>query len=115
MGLIAHPDEVQDICASKDGKYVFTCGGSDLAVNMWQVDVQPIEQAIALGGEGIEPFIQLIEGGAEGQTYQDINDFFYYAMIRSKNENTMKTRKLEGRVPVEELPSLMQAMGYYPT
>ena len=43
MGLIAHPDEVQDICASADGKYVFTCGGSDLAVNMWHVDVSPIE------------------------------------------------------------------------
>lgn len=39
MGLIAHPDEVQDICASADGKYVFTCGGADLAVNMWKVDV----------------------------------------------------------------------------
>lgn len=57
MGLIAHPDEVQDICASSDGKYVFTCGGSDLAVNMWFVDVSPIEQAIAMGGDGIEPFI----------------------------------------------------------
>ena len=57
MGLIAHPDEVQDICASADGKYVFTCGGTDLAVNMWHVDVSPIEQAIAMGGEDIEPFI----------------------------------------------------------
>ena len=115
MGLIAHPDEVQDICASADGKYVFTCGGSDLAVNMWYVDVAPIEQAIAMGGEGIDPFIQLIEGGAEGQTYQDINDFFYYSMIRSKKENTTKTRKLEGWVPVQQLPFLMRAMGYYPT
>ena len=43
MGLIAHPDEVQDICASSDGKYVFTCGGNDLAVNMWHVDVEPIK------------------------------------------------------------------------
>ena len=115
MGLIAHPNEVQDICASADGKYVFTCGGADLAVNMWQVDVSPIEQAIAMGGEDIEPFIQLIEGGAEGQTYQDINDFFYYSMIRSKKENTTKTRKLEGSVPVDQLPYLMRAMGYYPT
>ena len=70
---------------------------------------------MTMGGEDIEPFIQLIEGGAEGQTYQDINDFFYYAMIRSKKENTTKTRKLEGRVPVEQLPNLMRAMGYYPT
>ena len=115
MGLIAHPNEVQDICASADGKYVFTCGGTDLAVNMWHVDFSPIEQAVAMGGEGIEPFIRLIEGGREGQTFQDINDFFYYAMIRSKKENTTKTRKLDGQVPVSELYSLMCAMGYYPT
>lgn len=66
MGLIAHPAEVEDICASSDGKYMFTCGGEDLAVNMWSIDVTPIDQAIALGGEGIEPFINLIEGGREG-------------------------------------------------
>ena len=63
MGLIAHPDEVSDIAVSNDGKYVFTCGGNDLAVNMWSVNVSPIEQAIAMGGDGIEPFINLIEGG----------------------------------------------------
>lgn len=115
MGLIAHPDDVQDICCSSDGKYVFTCGGDDLAVNMWSVDLTPINEAVALGGEGTEPFIRLIEGGRQGQTYQDMNDFFYYSMIRSKKENTTVTRKLEGFVPVDELPNLMRAMGYYPT
>lgn len=66
MGLIAHPNNVVDICISKDGRYLFTCGGEDLAVNMWSIDVSPIDQAIALGGEGIEPFINLIEGGRDG-------------------------------------------------
>ena len=47
------------------------------------------------------PFINLIEGGEEGQTYQDMKDFFQYAMIRSKKENTTKTRVLDGKVPVE--------------
>ena len=115
MGLIAHPDEVRDVCVSADGKYVFTCGGDDLAVNMWKVDVSPINQAIALGGEGIEPFVRLIEGGREGQTFQDMNDFFYYSMIRSKKENTTKKRNMGLRVPVDQLPNLMRAMGYYPT
>lgn len=115
MGLIAHPHTVTDICVSADGKYVFTCGGDDLAINMWEVNVSPIEQAIALGGDDVEPFINLIEGGRNGQTFQDINDFFYYSMIRSKKENTTKTRKLENQVPVGELPNLMRAMGYYPT
>lgn len=36
-------------------------------------------------------------------------------MIRSKDENTTKTRKLDGTVPLDELPNLMRAMGYYPT
>ena len=115
MGLIAHPSDVEDICATSDGRYLFTCGGEDLAVNMWSIDVTPIDQAIALGGDGIEPFINLIEGGRDGQTYQDMKDFFYYSMIRSKDENTTKARRLNGRVPLEELPNLMRAMGYYPT
>lgn len=68
-----------------------------------------------MGGEGIEPFINLIEGGREGKAYTDIKDFFYYSMIRSKDENTTKTRKLNGTVPLKELPNLMRAMGYYPT
>jgi len=115
MGLIAHPKEVTDICATVDGKWVFTCGGDDLAVNMWKVDVSPINQAIAMGGKGIEPFVNLIEGGLEGQTYQDMKDFFYYSMIKAQVEDTTKTRKLNQQVPVEQLSNLMRAMGYYPT
>ena len=44
-----------------------------------------------------------------------MKDFFYYSMIRSKDESTTKTRKLDGSVPLDELPNLMRAMGYYPT
>lgn len=36
-------------------------------------------------------------------------------MIRSKDENTTKARRLNGTVPLDELPNLMRAMGYYPT
>ncbi len=68
-----------------------------------------------MGGDGIDPFINLIEGGLEGQTYQDMKDFFYYAMIRAQVEDTTKTRELSAEVPVDQLPFLMRAMGYYPT
>jgi len=46
MGLIAHPGAIADYCASSDGRYLFTCGGPDLSVKMWAIDVQPIENAI---------------------------------------------------------------------
>lgn len=44
-----------------------------------------------------------------------MKDFFYYSMIRSKGEDTTGARKLDGTVPLHELPNLMRAMGYYPT
>jgi WD40 repeat protein len=43
MGLIAHPDKVVDLCVTADGKYLFTCGGDDLSINMWSIDITPIE------------------------------------------------------------------------
>lgn len=151
MGLIAHSGKIADICASKDGRYIFTCGGKvfrskkeedskniskkemskkiksgaaeeglvciqdDYSVGMWAIDVMPIDQAVQLGGEGVEPFLSLIEGRTEGQTYKDIVDYFFYAQILSKDEYTTKIRKLDGRVPLDQLPNLMRAMGYYPT
>jgi cilia- and flagella-associated protein 251 len=54
-----------------------------------------------MGGKGIEPFVNLIEGGLEGQTYQDMKDFFYYSMIKAKTEDTTKTRKLNQDLPVD--------------
>ena len=35
MGLIAHSGEVTSIVCSHDGRYVFTAGGADFAVNQW--------------------------------------------------------------------------------
>ena len=46
MGLIAHPNQIADFSASADGRYLFTCGGEDLSVKMWAIDVNPIENAI---------------------------------------------------------------------
>lgn len=30
MGLIAHPNEITDLCVTTNGRFLFTCGGSDL-------------------------------------------------------------------------------------
>ena len=42
-------------------------------------------------------------------------DYFYYSQIRSQDENTTKARVLDGMIPVEEIPHLMCALGYFPT
>ncbi len=43
MGMIAHPDEISDMAVSYDGKWLFTAGGEDYTVNMWDVDTAPLE------------------------------------------------------------------------
>jgi len=114
MGLISHPDDITGIGVSKDGRYLFTAGGDDYSVNIWAIDLSVIHQNIVLQGEQ-NIFPDLLEGGREGQTYRDLKDFFYYSQIRSNNEDTTKARKLDDKVPLDELPDLMRALGYYPT
>ena len=78
-----------------DGKYIITSGGSDLSINLWQFDVESLEQSFMrekeeLGTEELYP--HFLEGGAEGNTYKDLKDFFYYAQIRAKGENITEAR-----------------------
>jgi WD40 repeat protein len=115
MGLIAHPGVITDLQVSGDHKFIFTSGGDDLSVNMWFIDPEAVEKQIAIGGQGDEPFENMIDGGKYGKNYKDMKDFFYYSQIRSKKENTTQTRKLEGYVPLDEMGNLMRAMGYYPS
>lgn len=44
-----------------------------------------------------------------------MKDFFYYSQIRSKDEDSTKARKLDGKVPLRAIPDMMRSMGYYPT
>jgi len=115
MGLIAHPSKITGFGVSSDGKYMLTSGGDDYCVNMWLIDLATLDQNLLFQNNPSEIFPELLEGGKEGQTYTDLKDFFYYSQIRSKDENTTKARKLEGKVPLDEIPNLMRALGYYPT
>jgi len=115
MGLIAHPGQISAISVDHQGHYAFTCGGNDLTVNQWCIDPQPVASASLMGGSGIEPFVKLVEGGEEGEFFSDMKDYFYYSQIRSQYEDTTKARVLDGTIPVEEIPHLMCALGYFPT
>eukprot|EP00931_Biecheleriopsis_adriatica_P087095 TRINITY_DN61614_c0_g1_i1.p1 TRINITY_DN61614_c0_g1~~TRINITY_DN61614_c0_g1_i1.p1 ORF type:complete len:974 (-),score=211.56 TRINITY_DN61614_c0_g1_i1:77-2998(-) len=115
MGLIAHPGQIASISVDYQGQYAFTCGGNDLTVNQWLIDPQPVANASVMGGSGIEPFVKLVDGGEDGVFFCDMKDYFYYSQIRSQDENTTKARLLDGMIPVEEIPHLMCALGYFPT
>jgi WD40 repeat protein len=87
IGLVAHPGHVTGIDVSFDGKHMVTAGGQDLALNLWRIDTSYLARAVDRAGQGVEPFFDLIEGGADGEFVQQISDFFYYAQLRSQGED----------------------------
>ena len=82
--FIAHPNGVADFAYSFDGRYLFTAGGTDASVHMWEIHVQALEASSKLGGEDLTPFLGLLEGGVEGELFGELEDYFYYAMLLSQ-------------------------------
>lgn len=81
MGLIAHSGAVTSMVISPDGKFMFTAGGEDCTMNQWLIQGDILIQE-AEKNNTIESFVDLIEGGREGDFFSEIMQFFYYAQIR---------------------------------
>jgi len=70
---------------------------------------------VAEAGTGQDAFNNMVDGGPDGESYQEMVDYFYYSQLRAQGEMSTDTRSTDGRVPLEEIPNLMRALGYYPT
>eukprot|EP00658_Telonema_sp_P-2_P024663 TRINITY_DN19918_c0_g1_i1.p1 TRINITY_DN19918_c0_g1~~TRINITY_DN19918_c0_g1_i1.p1 ORF type:complete len:380 (+),score=120.31 TRINITY_DN19918_c0_g1_i1:150-1289(+) len=115
MGIIAHAGEISSMVVSYDGRYIITAGRDDYCVNVWSAHPASLEKMRRLGGEGIEPFNAMMEGGKDGEFYQEMIDYFYYAQIKAQGEDTTAPRKITGLVPMEQVPDLLRALGVYPS
>ncbi|KAI9206352.1 WD40-repeat-containing domain protein [Polychytrium aggregatum] len=118
MGVVGHPGEISNICCSYDGNFIFTSGGEDATVYMWSMDASVLESQVIMGGRNLEPFLNLLDPsgqGIGGAIYKEMEDYFYYAQLRSQGEDNTKDRVIDENVKISEVPSIMQAMGYYPS
>ncbi|XP_075372514.1 cilia- and flagella-associated protein 251 [Mycteria americana] len=113
--FICHPDGVSDLASCYDGRYVFTAGGDDCTVMKWEVNLNALDAAASLGGEDLIPFYNLLDGGREGEFFRELEDYFYYAQLRNHGIDTLETRQVSTHIPLEEIPSVMRAMGFYPS
>ncbi|KAJ3107825.1 Cilia- and flagella-associated protein 251 [Phlyctochytrium planicorne] len=118
MGLIAHPCSISNITTTYDGSYLLTAGVEDGAVHMWAMHPNALEAQISIGGKGVEPFLNMLDpsgAGAEGSIYKEMEDYFYYAQLRTQGEDATIARLIQETVELAEVPSIMQAMGFYPS
>lgn len=101
MGLIAHPNEITDIKVSNDGKFIFTSGGTDATVNMWSIDLNALlstQENNPTKSHHNNPYVNLLEGGNNGEFYHEILDYFYFSQLRAQGEDTTDGRTITGKV-----------------
>ena len=79
---------------SLDGHYVFSSGTGSTVVNVWQVNPATLVASSRLGGEGLDPFLNMLEGGRDGEFLRQLEDYFYFAQIRAQGEDSMESRKV---------------------
>ena len=142
MGISAHAGAISSISVSFDGKYLFSAGRGDQSSYMYELclgDDSSISNTSSNGtsiercdlqGESTEtaralrvsaarevlgPFLSLLDGGEGGDLHEDMIDYFYYCQLRAQGEDSMEARAISGRIPVEEIPALMRAVGFYPS
>ncbi|NXA99120.1 CF251 protein, partial [Cnemophilus loriae] len=113
--FICHPDGASDFAISHDGRYIFTAGGKDRTFMKWKVNLPALDAAAFLGGEDLIPFYNLLDGGREGEFFRELEDYFYYVQLCSQRINTLENRQVSTHIPVEEIPSVMRAIGFYPS
>ncbi|XP_054450399.1 cilia- and flagella-associated protein 251 [Pteronotus mesoamericanus] len=113
--IVCHPSGVAGLALSYDGSYAFTAGGQDRSVAQWEINLCALEAAVSLGGEDLSPFYGLVAGGREGKFYRELEDYFYYSQLRSQGIDSMETRKVSEHICLSEVPSVMRAIGFYPS
>ncbi|KAI8830709.1 WD40-repeat-containing domain protein [Chytridium lagenaria] len=109
---------ISNIVTSYDGSYLLTAGIEDGTVHMWAMHPNALEAQISIGGKGIEPFLNMLDpsgSGVEGSIYKEMEDYFYYAQLRTQGEDATNARLIQETVELSEVPSIMQAMGFYPS
>ncbi|XP_024131482.1 cilia- and flagella-associated protein 251 isoform X1 [Oryzias melastigma] len=113
--LICHATGVSSASCSYDGKCIFTTGVSDRSSIMWEINLNVLQAAAALGGKDMTPFYSQLDGGREGKFYRDMEDCFYFCQVRHYGSSLMKNQPVPTEIPLSEVPSLMRAVGYFPT
>jgi WD40 repeat protein len=118
IGMVAHPGEISGCTPAvqpNGDACVVTAGGEDGTLMVWTVDLANADSRTALGGEGMEPFCEMLAGGKGGTLHEEMVDYFYLAQLKAQGVGSVAEREISGKVPFDHTASLLRAAGYYPS
>jgi hypothetical protein len=77
-------------------------------VFMWRMDLRALDALADAGGASVEPFAQALErerGGEEKsrEFWTEMQDYFYFAQLKSQGEDTMRPRHIGPTVPLSQV------------
>ncbi|KAK4470367.1 hypothetical protein MN116_005929 [Schistosoma mekongi] len=115
--IIAHPSngrgvgQAQSLAIDRNGHYAFTAGGPDSCVHMWILNPGVLEKTITTANSMKRRLYDFLSR----DFLEEMKDYFYYSMIRTQGIRCMDERKTSLIIPITEIPSVMRAVGFYPT
>ncbi|CAH0718741.1 unnamed protein product, partial [Brenthis ino] len=115
VALLGHPIEVIDMCFREDSGTLFTIGAKDNCIYQWAANYRSVETTTKQGGGDLDPYYCLIENGRPGWLFHEIRDLFYYIQILCQGTFSPTMRQVKDYIPINSLPDLMRALGYFPT
>ncbi|CAH2074708.1 unnamed protein product, partial [Iphiclides podalirius] len=115
IGLLGHPIEVIQMCFREDYGALFTIGAKDSCMTQWAANYRALDTTAKLGGGDLDPYYCLIENGRPGWLFREIRDLFYYIQILCQGSFSPSMRRVKDHIPIETLPDLMRALGYFPS
>eukprot|EP00892_Ulva_mutabilis_P006792 jgi/Ulvmu1/4485/UM002_0210.1 len=109
--VMAHPGELAGVAVSCDGRRLITAS-RDGHVAQWSIDGAALERRSAAAGTGAERWRHALQ---DGPTLEEVQRYFLLSQIRAQGDAVAGPRKISPTVPLDHIPELMCAMGYYPT
>ncbi|CAH2266422.1 jg1018 [Pararge aegeria aegeria] len=113
--MLGHPVQILEMCYREDSGTLFTIGAKDNCMYQWTAKFRSVETTTKLGGGDLDPYYCLIENGRPGWLFHEIRDLFYYIQILCQGTFSPAMRRVNDYIPIDSLPDLMRALGYFPS
>ncbi|CAF4843702.1 unnamed protein product [Pieris macdunnoughi] len=114
-GLLGHPLQITGMCFREDSGTLFNIGAKDSCVYQWAANYRAVETTTKQGGGDLDPYYCLVEDGRPGWLFHEIRDLFYYIQILCQGTFSPEIRRVKDYVPIDSLPDMMRALGYFPS